>query len=73
VIENLKDACPGIPDTSTEPHFLYTLGDPIMPANPVLTGNIYPSGRVWAALDTLLTSKTISEARDITKKRMNAV
>ena len=32
-------------------------------------GKIYPNGRVWCMLDTLFTSKTISQARDISKKR----
>lgn len=73
VIDNLRDACAGIPDTPVEPHYLYSLDEAIVPANAVPTGNIYPSGRVWAALDTLLTSKTVSDARDITKRRMNAI
>lgn len=34
------------------------------------TGNIYPNGRVWCHLDALLTFDTISDARDLTKKRM---
>lgn len=35
----------------------------------VKAGNIYPSGRVWAMLDTLLTADTILDARDISKER----
>ena len=50
-------------------HYLYTLGPAIRPAKSVKTGNIYPSGRTWAALDLLLTCDTVSEARDKTKKR----
>ena len=73
VIDNLRSACSGIPDTPVEPHFLYTLGKAIIPDHDVKNGNVYPSGRVWCALDTLLTSKTVSEARDITQKRMKEV
>ena len=50
-------------------HFIYKLGPAIVPSKEVKTGNIYPNGRVWAMLDTLLTSDTISEARDISKHR----
>lgn len=52
-------------------HYLYDLGPAILP--PKLTKNgkrIVRSNRVWAALDLLLTSKTIEEARDLTKERM---
>lgn len=51
-------------------HFLYTLGPAIKPNKEVRIGKkINWAGRVWCMLDTLLTSKTISEARDISKKR----
>ena len=50
-------------------HFTYRLGPAIIPGKTVRTGKIYPSGRVWAMLDTLLTSDTISEARDISYRR----
>lgn len=53
-----------------ENHFIYKLGPAIIPSKVVKTGNIYPSGRVWAMLDTLLTADTISEAMDISKERM---
>src|SRR3989344_5483187 len=69
VIDNLRSACSGIPNSPVEPHFLYTLGEAIVPTHEVRNGNVYPSGRVWCALDTLLTSATVSEARDITQKR----
>lgn len=51
-------------------HFLYTLGTAIVPIHEVATGNIYPSGRLWVALDLLLTSQTIHEARNLTQQRM---
>ncbi|HEY5589106.1 MAG TPA: hypothetical protein VIK86_09155, partial [Candidatus Paceibacterota bacterium] len=50
-------------------HFVYDLGPAIRPTKEVKTGNIYPSGRVWCHLDTLLTCDTISEARDISRER----
>ena len=55
----------------SDSYLLYQLGPAIRPAHEVRTGNIYPSGRVWAALDLLLTCKTISQARDLTKERRN--
>ena len=58
-------------DVFTKAHFLYTLGPAILANQEVKTGSIYPSGRIWAALDLLLTSQTISEARDKTQHRMN--
>jgi hypothetical protein len=50
-------------------HYFYRLGPAIIPPQEIRTGRIYPSGRVWAALDLLLTSGTISEARDKTDER----
>jgi len=70
VFRNPHDYFPEIPSQEWEPHFLYTLGDPIIPQKTVKTGKIYPSGRVWCMIDTLLTSETISESRDTTQKRM---
>ena len=51
-------------------YFVYSLGPAIIPSKEVRTGRIYPSDRVWCHLDTLLTCDTISDARDLTKKRM---
>jgi len=70
VIEDLGKACKEIPGTPVEPHFLYHLGPAIRPPQPVKTGKIYRSARVWCALDTLLTSSTVAEARDLTNERM---
>ncbi len=70
VIEDLGKAFREIPRTPVDPHLLYHLGPAIRPPKPVKNGKIYPSGRVWCALDTLLTSSTVSEARDITNSRM---
>jgi hypothetical protein len=57
-------------DWTEEPHFLYTLGPPIVPAKPVHNGKIWPNARLWCALDLLLTCETISEARDKTQERL---
>lgn len=59
-------------DWSDEPHFLYKLGPLIEPPHEVRTGKVYANGRVWSALDLLLTSKTIAQARDRTRARHEA-
>lgn len=53
-------------------HFVYRLGPPMAPATEMRTGNIFRNGRVYCAIDTLLSGafKTVSEARDETKRRM---
>lgn len=55
------------------PHFFYKLGKPIIPDHDVKTGGLYGPGRHWAAIDLLLTSKTVRAARDRTQKRLEAV
>jgi hypothetical protein len=57
-------------DWTDEPHFLYTLGPPIVPAKTVRNGEIWPNARLWCALDLLLTCDTIAEARDETQARL---
>ncbi len=70
IVTNLNDEIPEMPIKEDKyAHFVYTLGPAIKPSKEIRTGSIYPSGRVWCHLDTLLTSDTISEARDLTKKR----
>jgi len=70
VCRNPHDEFSEIPSKKwKEPHFLYTLGRGFRPAHEVPMGNIYPNGRVWCMLDTLFTTKTISQARDISKLR----
>jgi hypothetical protein len=59
-------------DWSEEPHFLYTLGPPIVPPQPVLNGKIWPNARLECALDLLLTCGTVQEARDRTRERLEA-
>jgi hypothetical protein len=52
------------------PHYLYHLGPAIKPPKTVGSGGVIRSMRIWSTLDLLLTSSTISEARDETKKRI---
>jgi hypothetical protein len=66
-------ALQGKPDWPEQQHFLYHLGPPIAPAQEVKGGKVTRSLRVWAALDLLLTSETVSEARDRTRERIEAV
>lgn len=56
---------------SDSDHFVYRLGPPMLPRVEVRTGNIFRSGRVWCAIDTLLSGAfaTISDARDETQRR----
>lgn len=53
-------------------NFFYRLGPPIVPPHDVKLGKVWPSGRVHAAIDLLLTSETIAEARDRTNARLAA-
>ena len=47
----------------------YKLGPAIRPMHEVRTGRLFRNGRVWAMLDLLLTCRTISQARDNSKRR----
>lgn len=71
ITDNLHPFVPEIPDTElSEKHFVYELGPEIIPSNEIRTGKkIVMSNRVWAQLDTLLTSDTITEAMEISKAR----
>ena len=72
IVENLSEYNPLWLETHRD-HFVYQLGPPMRPVREVKTGNIYPSGRVWCAIDTLLSGAfdTISAARDETQRRLN--
>lgn len=60
-------------DWSDRPHYLYTLGPPIVPTHDVLSTKHLGYGRhVEAAIDLLLTCKTIPEAVKKTSARLNA-
>ncbi len=71
VTDNLHPFVPEIPDVElSETHFVYELGPAIIPPKDIRTGDkIVMSNRVWAQLDTLLTSDTITEAMEISKAR----
>ncbi|WP_148347934.1 PD-(D/E)XK nuclease family protein [Bacillus rubiinfantis] len=71
VTKNLHNEIVEMPNKLSDvPYFIYNLGAAIIPSKEIKTGNIYANGRVWCHLDTLLTCDTISDARDLTKKRM---
>jgi hypothetical protein len=63
---------PGITEGEIEPHFLYHLGPAIRPNREVKTGNLFRAARIYAHIDLLLTSETISEAGVKTKERLAA-
>lgn len=69
VVKEFAPDIPGVEFSAKGDHFMYTLGPAIKPAHDVVTGKVFRNGRVWAALDLLLTSKSVSEARDKTKAR----
>lgn len=71
ITDELYKYIPELPkERVSEMHFVYTLGPAIIPQKDVKTGkSIVMSNRVWADIDTLLTSDTITEAMEITKSR----
>lgn len=71
ITDNQHLFVPEIPDVElSETHFVYELGPAIIPQKVIRTGDkIVMSNRVWAQLDTLLTSDTITEAMEISKAR----
>ena len=75
VITHPHDYIPEISDAvdwSEEPHFLYELGPAIEPPVEIGTGNLWRNQRVWVALDLLLSSPTIAQARTATRARHEA-
>ncbi len=74
VVRNLAEKNPLWLETDSD-HFVYRLGPAMRPTREVRTGNLFRNGRVWCAIDTLLSGayKTISKARDETDRRMKAV
>lgn len=70
ISKNIHDVINFMPDENWKAdHFIFNLGPKIIPPKVIKTGNIYRNGRVWAAIDLLLTCNTIAEARDKTKER----
>lgn len=71
VNNNLHDSMPDvIKDTNPDKHFFFHLGPPIKPCHTVKNGSIWPNGRIWCMLDTLLTCQTIEEAHKLTNLRL---
>ena len=71
VTTDLASRVPGWNLESDIPHYLYTLGPAIRPPHEVRVGpKVRMSARVWAMLDLLLTSPTLTEAVRLTKLRL---
>ena len=70
----MHDEIPEMPDIEwDEAHFVYTLGPAIKPNKTIKAGEkVRQAARVWAMLDLLLTSETITEAMELSKQRMNS-
>ncbi len=67
--KDVHDIIKEIPRQPWGPYFVYKLGPAIKPPREVRTGSIFKNRHVKCMLDTLLTCRTISEARDVSKKR----
>ncbi len=63
-----------VPEYEEEfPHFIYRIGPAIKPSHVVPTGDkILWNARRWCYIDTLLTSRSISEAYEISNRRKKA-
>lgn len=71
ITNNLHNKVAEMPDVENEkPYIVYDLGQAIFPVQEVKTGKIYASGRKWAMLDTLFTERTIADACNVSKQRM---
>ncbi len=70
IVTDLHTRIPELRHPQPGPYVLYSLGDPIRPSHEVTNGRVYPSGRVRAMIDLLLTCRTVAEARDKTKERL---
>lgn len=67
---NIGEEVDGFSHGEKPPHFVYELGEPILPSKVIKNGpRIKQSARVWAMLDLLLTCDTISEAWEKSKLR----
>jgi hypothetical protein len=67
---DLASFFPGAPRAESDPHFVLTLGPPIRPPAPIPSGaSIRRAIRIWADIDLLLTSATITDAWKATKAR----
>lgn len=71
VTDRLQDVDPRWPETNA-PHFVYTLGPAMKPANSMPLGKIHYNMRVWVALDLLISGKApdFKTAMDLTRERV---
>lgn len=61
---------PGVPSREWDPHYVLTLGPAIRPDHEVGLGpSVQQSARIWADIDLLLTSSTITEAWRLSRER----
>ncbi|WP_063002630.1 hypothetical protein [Nocardia mikamii] len=69
VVQSLKQRWPDFPDgpNINRPHVVYSLG-PELPGMPIPTSKPYRAARLWVLLDQLLTSASLAEAVEHTKK-----
>ena len=73
VVRDLGDRIPGCGLKLDGPHYLYTLGAPVIPSKTVRNGDkVVMANRVYAAIDLLLTCDTISEAGERTRERLKS-
>lgn len=73
VTADLRTRFPEFAQPGDGNHIVYKLGPAIVPPTTVKTGKLYRSQHVRAHLDLLLTSASISEARDLTRARGSQV
>ena len=69
VVTDLGPHFPGQPSDERGPLVLYELGPPIHPGKPMRVGASLRAARRWCSIDTLLTSDTLAEAVEATRKR----
>ncbi len=72
IVDGLKTDFPNIPATpdTERQHLLYDLGSESAQTRPLPNGQgMHLQGRLWVALDLLLTCATLREALDATKER----
>lgn len=72
VFTNPKTVFAEADDATVQPHDCLHLGPPIIPPTEVRNGpSVHQATRVWCMIDTLLTNKTITDARNETQRRLD--
>ena len=69
IVDDLAEYFPDQPSEKRDPRVLYELGPPICRAKPMRVGARLYAARRWCFIDTLLTSGTLAEALEATRKR----